>query len=101
VLNVNVPNVERDRLLGLRPGSLARYGLVQTNVTESGKGWVKVGYEPVKETPAPGTDSALVAEGFACYTALNTVCESGVDTSPLERLFDEPVPVASERDSRK
>jgi 5'-nucleotidase len=93
VLNVNVPNVERARLRGFRAGTLARYGLVQTNITESGRGWVKVGYEPVPETPAPGTDSALVAEGYACYTALNTVCESGVDTSPLERLIEEPATV--------
>jgi 5'-nucleotidase len=101
VLNVNVPNVERSRLRGLRPGTLARYGLVQTNLTESGKGWVKVGYEPVREAPVPGTDSALVAEGYACYTALNTVCESGVDTSALEGLIAEPTLVPSERDSRK
>jgi 5'-nucleotidase len=83
-LNVNVPNVAPSALRGLRPANLARFGLVQTVVTESGHGWVKVEYEPVREAPAPGSDSALLADGYATFTALNTVCESGIDTSGLE-----------------
>jgi 5'-nucleotidase len=82
-LNVNVPNVPLDELKGLKAARLARFGLVQTNITEAGRGWVKIGYQPVAEEPEPGTDMAVVAAGFASYTALNTVCEADVDLTGL------------------
>ncbi|MGH9245216.1 MAG: 5'/3'-nucleotidase SurE [Acidimicrobiales bacterium] len=86
ILNVNIPNVPPSELRGFRPARLAQFGLVQTNITEVGKGWVKVGYQPVEEAPAPGTDMARLAEGYACFTALRTVCEADVDTSGLEDM---------------
>lgn len=75
LLNVNVPDVAREGLRGLRPAMLASFGAVTANVTEVGSGYVSMEYREVDAAPEPGTDVALVAERFATYTALSPVCE--------------------------
>jgi 5'-nucleotidase len=84
VLNLNVPNAELDQLRGLRQARLASFGAVQTNVTEVGQGWVRVGYSDIEAEHEPDTDAQMLAEGYASLTALLPVCESlAVDLSPL------------------
>ena len=76
LLNVNVPGVAPEQVRGLRPATLAAFGAVTANVTEVGKGYVAMEYRAVDAEGEPGTDVALVAEGFATYTALSPVCEA-------------------------
>jgi 5'-nucleotidase len=87
VLNLNVPARPREEVRGLRRAALSRTGTVQANVTELDKGYVQVSYTPVDEEAEPGTDAALLAEGYACVTPLMGPCEAAaVDTSALDRV---------------
>jgi 5'-nucleotidase len=79
VLNVNVPNVVPDAVRGVRQGTLAPFGSVQTTIAESGKGWVRLGVADEDRVPQPGSDDALVADGYACVTPLQPLCMSGVE----------------------
>lgn len=84
VLNVNIPDVAPGELRGLEPARLATFGAVQANVTDSGRGYVKLEYTAIDARPEPGTDVALLADGFACFTPLLAVSEDrGVDTRDL------------------
>jgi 5'-nucleotidase len=89
VLNVNVPNVPLSSLRGFEPARLAPFGAVHTHVTETGKGYVKLALEEIRDEAEPGTDVAFLAAGFACYTSLAAACERSVE--PLARLhFETP-----------
>lgn len=83
VVNVNVPDVDRADLRGVRPARLARFGAVQTAVTERGRGWVRLGYTQVDAASEPGTDAAAVAEGYASVTVLRGVTEAAPGGGPL------------------
>jgi 5'-nucleotidase len=83
-LNVNVPSVAADELRGTVPAVLAAFGAVHTNVTERGQGYVGITYADVDASREPGTDAALLAEGFATLTPLAPVCEAdGTDLTDL------------------
>lgn len=87
VLNVNIPDRAMSEIRGLVAARLAAFGAVQTNVTELGEGYVKVEHTELSATLEPGTDAALVADGYACYTPLRSVCEAdGTNTTGLEQL---------------
>ncbi|MGH9009858.1 MAG: 5'/3'-nucleotidase SurE [Acidimicrobiia bacterium] len=77
VFNVNAPNIPLEKVRGFEPARLARFGAVQTNVAERGKGYVKVTLAEIDAEYEPGTDAALVAAGYASITALQAVCEAG------------------------
>jgi 5'-nucleotidase len=84
VLNVNVPNVPRADLRGITPAALSSVGAVQANVTEVGRGYVKLAYEPLEVHHEPGTDAALLAQNLATVTPLVAVCEAtAVDVDAL------------------
>lgn len=76
VLNVNVPDLPADHLRGLRPARLASYGAVQGTVGEPGENHVTMTFTPLTTTGEPGTDAALLAEGWATITALRSPCEA-------------------------
>lgn len=84
VLSVNVPDVPRGELRGLRPARLASFGAVQAEVGEIGEEHVTM---TIRETDAelePGTDAALVADGWATVTCLAAPCEvHDVDVAAL------------------
>ena len=87
VLNVNVPDVTEAQLRGLRRATLATFGAVQTHVTEVNEGYVEVSYRDVDRVREPGTDTALLAEGWATFTPLHSVCEAlSVETGSLESV---------------
>jgi 5'-nucleotidase len=88
-LNLNVPDIPPAALRGLRPARLAPFGAVQTNVVEVVEGSVKIELAAVDEDHEPGTDTALLAEGWATVTALAAPCEQDVD---LDDLVDGPGP---------
>lgn len=76
VFNVNVPAVALDAYRGVTDARLARFGAVQANVTEAGRGWVRLDFAPAEGDLEPGTDAALLAEGWATLTRLVAVSEA-------------------------
>ena len=74
VVNVNVPDVAVADLRGLRVAPLAQVGAVQTHVTDTGQGYLEVTFAPPAE-PEPGTDAALLADGWAVATPLRALSE--------------------------
>jgi len=90
-LNLNVPNVALGDVRGLRRGGLASRGTVQATVTEQGKGYVKLNFNQGDGEFEEGTDAALLADGYACFTPLVATCEAGgVDTSGIPDLTPSP-----------
>ena len=81
-LNVNVPDAPAEQIKGVRRGTLAAFGVVQTNIAEVGEGYVRVAVADTNAELEPGTDASLLADGYACVTPLRFVCEA-VDV-PLE-----------------
>jgi 5'-nucleotidase len=80
VLNVNVPDLPPDRVLGLRRARLGGFGEVQLAVAERGAGFVRTALEESAEhRPEPGTDMALLMEGYATVTPLSPLTEAPVD----------------------
>ncbi|MDQ1502314.1 MAG: 5/3-nucleotidase [Actinomycetota bacterium] len=76
VLNVNAPNIPLAEVVGFRRARLARFGAVQTNVSERGEGFFKVALAEIEAEYEPGTDAALIASGYATITPLQAVCEA-------------------------
>lgn len=76
VLNLNVPNVALEEVRGLRTARLATFGAVQFNVVEKGEGYAKIALSEMDAEFEPGTDAALVAEGWATVTPLRAVCQA-------------------------
>jgi 5'-nucleotidase len=79
VLNVNVPDAPADQVLGLRQARLGGFGQVQLAVAERGAGFVRTTLEESAEhRPEPGTDMALLLEGYATVTALAPLSEASL-----------------------
>ena len=76
VLNVNIPNAPGRRVRGVCRAHLAAAGAVQLSIGEAAAGDVDVTMAEREARPAPGTDSALLAAGYAAVTALRPVCEA-------------------------
>lgn len=75
VLNINAPNIPADQVRGLRAATLAAYGAVQAQVGERGDDYVTLSFAVVEAQPQPGTDAALLADGWATVTPLRTTAE--------------------------
>jgi 5'-nucleotidase len=73
VLNVNVPDVPDVK--PARWARLATYGRVQQKVTQLDGGAIEVGAVEVDGELEPGTDAALLYEGYVTVTALRSVHE--------------------------
>lgn len=78
VLNVNVPDVPRDRLRGLRTAPLATFGAVQADVHEVGEDYVAMTFSEIDVTQEPGTDAALQLDGWATVTPITLPSEVSV-----------------------
>jgi 5'-nucleotidase len=74
VFNLNLPNTDAE--LELREAHLAPFGIVQTTMTRD-EDFVQLGVEDLPNRPEPGSDAALLAEGFATVTNLSAVSEAG------------------------
>lgn len=74
-LSVNVPDVPPDELRGLRSARLASFGAVQAEVGEIGEDHVTMTIRETEDELEPGTDAALVADGWATVTSLAAPCE--------------------------
>jgi 5'-nucleotidase len=75
VLNVNVPNVRPYDIRGLRSAPLAIGGKVQTAMVEKEPGALELSFERFE--PQPGTDVALLREGYVTLTLLEVAREMG------------------------
>jgi 5'-nucleotidase len=80
ILNVNVPNTELPR--GIVEAELAPFGIVQTTLAERDEHHISLAVEDLPNRPEPGTDAALLADGWATVTSIASV--SGM---PLSRAL--------------
>ena len=99
-LNLNVPNVARHELLGLRHGRLGRGGTIRSAVHDSGDGGAPLPHVALPaghtgtlrlDLTAPGasgrvhpdTDAGLLARNYASLTALVGVREAGAEADDV------------------
>ncbi|GID31407.1 5'/3'-nucleotidase SurE [Paractinoplanes brasiliensis] len=83
VFNVNVP--DRPAPPDLREATLASFGQAGIAVAEAGEGFVRTTIERVDEPLVPGTDLALLADGYATVTALRPPAEVPGIRIPAQR----------------
>jgi len=76
VLNVNIPNVPPDQVRGIRRAHLAEFGAVQVTVVATAEDHLQVTMAESGQQPEAGSDSALLAGGYASVTPLRPVCEA-------------------------
>lgn len=74
VLNLNAPDLPAERLRGLREARLAAFGAVRTTV-RTGDGYVELSLADTDASREPGTDSALLVEGYATVSAITPIFE--------------------------
>jgi len=93
VFNLNVP---ARPALGLRWATLDRFGTVRVAVAERADTWVQMEFRAPEEPP-PGSDTALLAEGYATITAIRGIGEiaaqggsAGSGPLPEGRLTEVP-----------
>ena len=70
VFNLNVPLA---RARGIRQAPLAPFGIVQTTLQERDETHVKLTVEETQRKAEPGSDAALLMEGWMTLTALDAV----------------------------
>jgi len=83
VLNVNAPNAPTHR--GPVEARLAPFGIVQTTLTEREARHIRLAVEELPFDPEPGSDAALLAEGWLTVTELVSVSDR-----PLAFALGEP-----------
>jgi 5'-nucleotidase len=76
VFNLNVPNVPPGSPVELREATLAPFGIVQTTMTEPVEGDVRLTVRELPNEPLPGSDAALLEEGYATVTNVVAVQEA-------------------------
>jgi 5'/3'-nucleotidase len=75
VFNINAPDVVYAELKGVREARLARFGQVEIVVAERAMGYVRTSVVEEGRKPEPGTDLAVLADGFASVTVIRSVSE--------------------------
>ncbi|HWR85034.1 MAG TPA: 5'/3'-nucleotidase SurE [Rhodoglobus sp.] len=81
VLNLNVPNAKQPA--ELREAHLAPFGIVQTTMKQEDAQHITLAVEDLPNEPEPGSDAALLAEGFATVTSISPVSAVPLEV-PLE-----------------
>jgi 5'-nucleotidase len=76
VINVNVPNIPPEELAGIRRASLASFGAVEMSIVAPSEGYLHVKMSASSAEPEPGTDSAVLAAGYASVTPLQGIREA-------------------------
>lgn len=71
VVNLNAPNVGEPR--GVREAELAPFGIVQTTLTEEDEHSIRLAVEDLPHEREPGSDAALLEEGWVTVTAIEPV----------------------------
>lgn len=83
VVNLNVPNAVENR--GVVEASLAPFGIVHTTLTEQDDDYVRLAVEDLPNRPEPGSDAALLADGWATLSGLDPVSHMPLGYRPTER----------------
>jgi 5'-nucleotidase len=84
VININVPDRVPEEVSGLRRAELATFGQVQMTIAEAAEGHVRISIKEEEARPDPGTDLALLLEGWATITAIRTISADDSVELPLE-----------------
>jgi 5'-nucleotidase len=71
VVNLNAPNAAHNR--GMVEAGLAPFGIVQTTLTDRGASHIRLAVEDLPNKPEPGSDAALLADGWVTVTGLDPV----------------------------
>jgi 5'-nucleotidase len=79
VLNLNVPNVSLDQVLGVREAALAPYGEFWVASSDVRSGDLQIEFQGPAIDPEGDTDASLVVAGYATVTPL-----LGIVASPLK-----------------
>ena len=80
VLNLNVPNATATA--DVREATLAPFGIVQTTMHRDGDDHVRLAVEDLPNEPVPGSDAALLAEGYATLTSITAVSSVPLGVRP-------------------
>jgi 5'-nucleotidase len=86
VVNINVPDLPLDGILGARWANLASFGTVRSAVVEApvDGGRLQMEFRPTKEELPPDTDTALVKAGYVAITTVTGVrATEPVDVGPI------------------
>lgn len=83
ILNLNVPNVPIDQVLGVREATLAPYGEFWVASSDIESGDLRIEFQGPAIGPDPDTDAALVVAGYATVTPL-----LGIVAAPLKGAAD-------------
>lgn len=86
VLNVNVPNLPRADVAGVRLAWLAPFGTVRTTIVSAAEGRLEVELRATEEQLDPDTDTALVLAGYVAVTPLVGPRAAGDELDVAERL---------------
>lgn len=86
ILNLNVPNIPRDDVAGVRQARLAPFGTVRTAIVQSGEGRLDVELRATEEALDPDTDTALVLAGYVAVTPLVGPRAAGDEVDVVGRL---------------
>jgi 5'-nucleotidase len=84
VINLNVPDRRPEHVRGLRRARLARFGQVQMTIAEATDNYVRMSIKEEEAQPEPGTDLALLLDGWATVTAIHTITADDSVELPLE-----------------
>jgi 5'-nucleotidase len=79
VLNVNAPNIAPGELGGIRQATLAKFGVVETRITNATEGYLEISLSDTGAQLEEGTDAALLSSGFATVTPLQSIREAPLD----------------------
>ena len=79
ILNLNVPNLPIDELLGIREADLAPYGEFWVASSDIDSGDLRIEFQGPAIEPDAETDAALVVAGYATVTPL-----LGIVADPLK-----------------
>ena len=98
-LNLNVPALSREQVLGIRWARIAPFGAVRARLHSSSEEQVEFTLEPTGYDPPEDTDQGAVDRGYAALTTLVGVVEAwpeplDVDTVPAEEYAVHLVPGA-------
>jgi 5'-nucleotidase len=95
VLNLNVPALDYDDVLGVRWARLAAFGSVRAAVAESEHGGLQFELRATGVTAPPDSDQGLVDAGFAALTTIVGVAEAWpVEGAPASDVSSKVVPGA-------
>jgi 5'-nucleotidase len=79
ILNLNVPNLPLDEVLGIREANLAPYGEFWVASSDIRSGDLRIEFQGPAVQPDEGTDASLVVAGYATVTPL-----LGIVAAPLK-----------------